>query len=87
MFYDRPFDNLWQDVSSNNISLPLFTLRSTTTNYLQPIASVLPSYANQPQAAGGFPPLTLMDPNLKNGYAENFFLGVQRSFGDNLTSR
>ncbi len=84
MFYDRPFDNLWQDVSSNNISLPLYSI-SGTTNYLQPVSSVLPSYANQPQAPGGFPPLTLMDPKLRNGYAENSFLGIQRSIGDNLT--
>lgn len=84
MFYDRPFDNLWQDVSANNISLPLYSV-SGTTNYLQPISAVLPSYANQPQAAGAFPPLTLMDPNLKNGYAENSFLGIQHSIGENFT--
>jgi hypothetical protein len=85
IFYDRPFDNLWQDIRNNNVSLPLFKVTGVTTNYLQPIASVLPSYANQPQSSGGFPPLTLMDPNLRNGYAQTFFLGVQRSVGDNLT--
>ena len=84
MFYDRPFDNLWQDVSSNNISLPLYAV-SGTTNYLQPVASVLPSYAGEGRTAGSFPPLTLMDPKLRNGYAENFFLGVQHSIFDNLT--
>ncbi len=84
MFYDRPFDNLWQDVSSNNISLPLYSV-SGTTNYLQPVSTVLPSYANQPQAPGAFPPLTLMDPNLKNGYAENSFLGIQHSIGESFT--
>ena len=26
-----------------------------------------------------------MDPNLRNGYAQDFFLGVQQSIGDNLT--
>jgi hypothetical protein len=85
MFYDRPFDNLWQDVRNNSVSLPLFNVTGASTNYLQPIASVLPSYANQSQSSGDFPNLTLMDPNLRNGYAQNFFLGVQRSFGDNLT--
>ncbi len=84
LFYDRPFDNLWQSVQSNNISLPLYAV-SGTTNYLAPVASVLPSYANQPQAPGGFPPLILMDPKLRNGYAENSFLGIQHSFSGNLT--
>jgi hypothetical protein len=85
MFYDRPFDNLWQDVRNNSVSLPLYSVTGVSTNYLAPIASVLPSYANQPQPPGGFPPLTLMDPSLRNGYAQNFFLGVQRTLGDNLT--
>jgi Carboxypeptidase regulatory-like domain/TonB-dependent Receptor Plug Domain len=85
MFYDRPFDNLWQDVRNNSVSLPLYSINAVSTNYLLPIAQVLPSYANQPNSSGGFPPLTLLDPNLRNGYAQNFFLGVQRSIGDNLT--
>jgi len=84
IFYERPFDNLWKDVSSNNISLPLYSV-SGPTNYLLPVSVVLPSYANQPQLPAGFPPLTLMDPNLRNGYAEDFFLGVQHSIGENLT--
>lgn len=84
LFYDRPFDNLWQSVQANSISLPLYSL-SGTTNYLQPVASVLPSFASQPQPPGGFPPLILMDPKLRNGYAENFFLGVQHAVRDNLT--
>ena len=28
LFYDRPFDNLWQNVQSNNISLPLYSVSS-----------------------------------------------------------
>ncbi len=84
LFYDRPFDNLWQTVQSNSITAALYSI-SGPTNYLAPIASVLPSYANQPQAAGGYPPLVLMDPNLKNGYAENSFLGIRQSFRSSLT--
>lgn len=83
IFYDRPFDNLWQNVRNNNIVLPLYTFAGGT-NYLQPIASVLPAYANQ-SSASDFPGLTLIDPKLRNGYAESFFLGVQQSLGGNLT--
>jgi len=85
IFYDALFDNLWQNVRDNNMLLPLYTVPfSTSTNYLAPIASVLPGYANQP-AGSGFPDVTLIDPKLKNGYAQDFFLGVQQSIGDNLT--
>ena len=85
MFYDRPFDNLWQNNRSNGLLLPFYSVTGTgTTNYLRPVASVLPSYANQ-SPGSDFPALTLMDPSLKNGYSQSFFLGVQQSIGENLT--
>ena len=84
MFYDRPFDNLWQNVRSNNLLLPFYFVNGDSTNYLAPIRSVLPNYKNQPSDSD-FPGVTLMDPNLKNGYSMSGFLGVQRQFGDNLT--
>ena len=58
------------------------------SNYLAPMSSVLPGYANQtPHEFSGsnFPNMTLMDPNLRNGYAQDAFLGVQQSIGENLT--
>jgi hypothetical protein len=85
IFYDAPFDNLWQNARSNGILLPFYTVPSaSSTNYLQSIASVLPSYAHQ-SPNSDFPGLTLLDPNLRNGYAQNFFVGVQQSVGENLT--
>lgn len=83
IFYDRPFDNLWQNTRNNNIVLPLYTA-SPGANYLAPISSALPLYANQP-VANDFPSLTLMDPNLRNGYAQQFFAGIEHSFGENLS--
>jgi hypothetical protein len=87
MFYDRPFDNLWQNVRNNGYALPLFTVSGAPADFLQPVASVLPSYTNQPGAVANanFPGITLMDPKLKNGYAETFFLGAEHRIGDNLT--
>ena len=32
-----------------------------------------------------FPPLTLIDPKLRNGYAQDFFLGTQYALRDNVT--
>jgi hypothetical protein len=85
IFYDAPFDNLWQNLRNNDIVLPFYTVpAAASTNYLAPIASVLPSYANQ-SAASDFPGITIVDPKLRNGYAQDFFVGVQQSVGENFT--
>lgn len=85
MFYDRPFDNLWQNVRNNGYVLPLYSVTGNPpTNYLQGIPATLPAYARQGRVSD-FPGLTLMDPRLKNGYTQNFFIGVQQSLGDNLS--
>ena len=75
LFYDRPFDNLWQNLRNNNFVLPNFAVQSK--NYLVPIAEVLPSYQNQ-EVAGDFPSLTFIEPALRNSYSQNYFLGLQR---------
>ena len=85
MFFDRPFDNLWQNVRNNGYVLPLYTAVGTPpVNYLQGIAAALPSYAKQ-GVVSDFPGLTLMDPKLKNGYNQSFYVGIQQSLGDNLS--
>ena len=84
MFYDRPFDNLWQNVRINSILSPSYDL-SGTVNFLQPMSTILPTLANQTQQPSNFPPLILMDPKLRNGYAETAFIGVQQAVGDSLT--
>lgn len=83
IFYDRPFDNLWQNVRSNNFQLPIITLNGTV-NYLTPVSTMLQSLARSITPAT-FPSLTLMDPNLRNGYAQSFFLGVQHQISNNLS--
>jgi len=89
IFYDPPFDNIWQNVRSNGLAVVEYKLStSASTNYLSPILSVLTPYASQTQgllAAADFPAITFMDPKLRNGYAQDSFLGVQQSIGENLT--
>jgi len=75
IFYDRPFDNLWQNIRNNSYTLPIVTL-NTRIDYLSPIAV--------PQQASNFPNLTLIDPRLRNGYAQSFFAGVQHQVTENL---
>jgi len=85
MFYDRPFDNLWQNVRINSILTPEFQIAGTTYNYLQPVPQQLPAFQNQYRDLSSSPSLVFMDPKLRNGYAETAFLGVQQSVGENLT--
>ena len=84
IFYDRPFDNLWQNVRNNNFVLPL--IHVCRRAQLSAAHRIGAAFVRQPVVRiATFPSLTLMDPKLRNGYAESFFLGVQHPIGDNLT--
>jgi hypothetical protein len=85
IFYDRPFDNLWENLRNNNLILPLsLALVKGKFNFLTPIASVLAALPAQTVSAD-FPDLTLVDPKLRNGYAYSYFTGVQHRITDNFT--
>jgi len=79
VFFDRPFDNLWQNLRNNNFVLPTFVAQSG--DYLAPVSSVLPSYQSQ-TFAGDFPLLTVFQKDLRNGYAQSYFLGFERRLGE-----
>ena len=84
-FYDRPFDNLWQDLRSNDYVLSQFTIQGTF-NYLNPIAKVLPALAATSQPFNlTFPNVTLINPGLLNGRAYSYFAGVQQSVSNGFT--
>lgn len=85
VFYDRPFDNLWQNVRNNSFILPLVTLPATQTDFLAAPSNVLKSLTGR-TLNSNFPDLTAMDPGLKNGYAHTYFAGVQHRFSDRLTA-
>ena len=83
-FYDRPFDNLWENLRNNNLILPLLALPAGRTNYLASISTVLATFPGQ-TLDSDFPSLTLVDPNLRNGYVKSYFAGVQQRLTDNFT--
>jgi hypothetical protein len=86
IFYDRPFDNLWQNLRNNDVALPTIQRPfGESLDYLAPIASVLPSLTGLPTSLT-FPDLTLVDPKLKNGKAYIYFAGVQQQITNNLTA-
>jgi len=79
IFYDRPFDNLWQNLRNNNLLVSPFALTSIPLDYLQPILGLLQNARNYQNSSYSklFPELTLYQPNLRDGYVESYFLGVQ----------
>jgi len=84
-FYDRPFDNLWQDLRSNDYVLSQFALTGSV-NYLNPIASVLPGLAQtSPPSFYSFPNVTLVAPNLLNGRSSSYFAGIQHRVTNDFT--
>ena len=85
IFYDRPFDNLWQNLRNNNLILPLLKLPSGRTNYLVPVSTVLATFQGQ-SIDSNFPDLTLVDPGLSNGYAHSYFAGVQQRVTEKLVA-
>ncbi len=84
IFYDRPFDNLWQNLRNNDFVLPQLSLTGTTTNFTGPVQSVIDSFAGRTLAAN-FPSLTLIDPNLRNGRVHSYFAGVQHRLAERMT--
>ena len=82
LFYDRPFDNLWENVRNNDLVLPLVPL-SGQINYLAP-ASALASTIPVSLLTGNFPSLTLIDPGFRNSRVYSYFAGVQHRIIDGL---
>ncbi|HEY6344378.1 MAG TPA: carboxypeptidase regulatory-like domain-containing protein [Bryobacteraceae bacterium] len=86
IFYDRPFDNLWETVRANSLDYAQFTFAGAAVDFTQPIAQVLPAYAENYHALiTSVPNLTLFQPNLRNGYAQDIFLGIQQRFTSTFT--
>jgi hypothetical protein len=88
IFYDRIFDNVWQNIRNNNFVLPTaFSITATQTDYLSPVASLVGSYQGQPvstifadpatqlQRA----PTTMFEPGLRTPYTQSVFVGIQQA--------
>lgn len=81
-FYDRPFDNLWQNIRANRYHIPIYFLDEVPTDYLKSVTAPIQKYE---PLTDDFPGLTIFAPKLKNGFARSGFLGVQQLIGDSFT--
>ena len=61
IFYDRPFDNLWQGMRHNNLALTVFPIDEFPFNYLRPISESLEDFQGATPNTD-FPPLTCTSP-------------------------
>ena len=84
IFYDRPFDNLWQNVRLNSSALQTFDIAANYTNFLSPYLPQLPGFIPE-LVPSTFPSVTWIDPRLRNAYVQSFFLGVQQRVTERFT--
>jgi hypothetical protein len=84
IFYDRPFDNLWQNVANNNFTLVDFHLSGLQpVSYLTPLAQLV-NQLPSPSVDQNFTYLTLYQPGIRDGYIHSYFAGVQQFVSSNL---
>jgi hypothetical protein len=83
IFYDRPFDNLWQTVSINR-QIPNTWFFDGPVNFLAPPLAVTSQGTIAFQSTQFHPPV-LFQPNLRNPMIQSFFSGVQQKLADNVT--
>ena len=83
LFYDRPFDNLWQNLRNNNIALRSAAIPAGSIDYLQPLSQLLPSLGSL-DSGTTFPKLTMYQPGMRTPYVHSYFFGLQRRVTDAL---
>jgi hypothetical protein len=86
MFYDRPFDNLWLTMQANN----LLVAKSVSPQNIQFQLPALQAAASivlrtAPAFDPTAQPLTVFQGSLRNGYAENGFLGLEHRISDHFS--
>ncbi len=84
VFYDRPFDNLWQNVRNNGFIVPQVGFASSVTSFTRPVSEVIASLSGS-RLGGNFPGVTLMDPELRNGRVQSYFAGVQHQLAEKVS--
>ena len=81
IFYDRPFDNLWETLQINNLVLAS-AAPFQSVSFLLPVAQTVAAVPVQP--VKDFPYLTLFQPGLRNAYSENGFFGIEQRATEHL---
>jgi hypothetical protein len=83
IFFDRPFDNLWQNLRSNSIGLVAAPIRSFPTDYLIAPQEALDRYSGS-AVRTGFPEPALYQPGIRDAYVQSYFIALERRLGQRL---
>ena len=85
IFYDRPFDNQWENLRNNSVVYATGLRQGTppATDYLAPPGPSNPFGATF-TADPNFSRLTLYQPGIRSARAENFFFGLRRQITDSV---
>src|SRR5262249_36371458 len=79
IFYDRPFDNPWQNLPNNPTQIETVPVDQIGVNYLQPAENVI----NDPSAIrADFPDMLLYQPGIRDPYTQSYFAGFSSTFHD-----
>jgi Carboxypeptidase regulatory-like domain len=84
VFFDRPFDNLWLNIRSNNVQSAVGDFDGTSQPYLFPLRAAIGAGAVPAPSAYSLDPLTLIDPGLRPATVKSAFVSVQQAAGSNL---
>src|SRR5262249_4045606 len=79
IFYDRPFDNLWQNLRNNRTQLESLPLSEIGFNFLQPVSRGLTSPAAVRAAS---PEMLLYQHSMRDPYAHSYFAGFSSTLGE-----
>ena len=82
VFYDRPFDNLWQNVRSNSIQLALGSIGTPGFPIADPLRSVLARLPRERVTLQAFPEPLSISPTLRDAYVHSAFAGVSHRLGE-----
>jgi hypothetical protein len=84
IFYDRPFDNLWQNIRNNSLILPQVAITASTTDFTVPVDQAIDTLMAGRTLNANFPSLTMMDAGLRNGRVQSYFFGFQHRATERL---
>jgi hypothetical protein len=76
VFYDRPFDNLWQNLRNNAVAVESSFLLEPTTDYLRPVSSLLRSFPDL-RLQENLSRLLVYQPEVRSPYVHSYFFGLQ----------
>ena len=83
VFYDRPFDNLWQNIRSNSIQLALAAIGTPGFPIADPVRANLARLPRNRVTLQAFPEPLSIAPSLRDASVHSGFAGVSHRLGEN----